>query len=479
MKNFLITVFILLFTLTTGCSTVSLKENSTIKPPKNNNILVEGNWIVEEIKLIDEKIEINKEEKNKVKKVIKIKEDKISILNKDYEKVNYKLKVVNNDYMLSYEFNFKLKDILANKDKIDVISIISSNKIIGEFILEKDNYGYLYYQGILFKLKKSEKEINYIENKEIFKTDYKLEDYNSSVGVMLALKSTRQQLEDYSYSEESYRTLWISFKDNEINPILQKDYIIFPRMKGIWNIKSNIIKDNNNYIEYFTTNKIDSLEDNNTSNNIQNNTTDIYKNITFISNDYISMEIYQGEDFKNQFPIYKTIPIDNINSEKGLSIKEIYSEDGKKQYEKDFNVKLESLKINSDINPKIDYSNFKIDRLEGKWILIGNIPSVDNEYNQYRININPVDKILNYDRLLISWKELRSNFPLIKDAYTSPNGRLAIIVLDNNLLVYEIEEDNINLNLLAEINIEENEEVIMAEWANGSYVDYWENAFKN
>ena len=32
---------------------------------------------------------------------------------------------------------------------------------------------------------------------------------------------------------------------------------------------------------------------------------------------------------------------------------------------------------------------------------------------------------------------------------------------------------------LAEINLKEDEEVIMAEWANGSYVDQWEKAFKN
>ena len=77
------------------------------------------------------------------------------------------------------------------------------------------------------------------------------------------------------------------------------------------------------------------------------------------------------------------------------------------------------------------------------------------------------------------WKELKIKFPFIKDAYTSPNGRIAIVLLDNKLLVYEIKEDEIDLNPLLNIDIKENEEVIMAEWANGSYVDYWENAFKN
>jgi hypothetical protein len=475
LRNFFITVFILLFTLTTGCSTVSLKETQTIKSPKNNNLIIEGNWLVEEIKLIDEKIEANEEEKT----LVKIEKDKVTIANKNYDKVNYKLKAVNGDYILSYEFNFKLQDIVANKEKIEVISIISSNKIIGEFILEEDNSGYLYYQGILFKLKRSEEEINYINNKEIFKTDYQMEDYNEPVGVMLALKSAREELENGSYSDEGYRTLWISFKDNEIKPMLEKDYIVFPRIKGIWNIKTNVIKDNNKHIEYFTASKIDGAENNNTLNNIKDSTTNIYKNITFISNDYISMEIYEGKDFENKFQLYNTIPIDNINSDKGLSIEEIYSEEGKKQYESDFDIKLKSLKSDKEINSNLDYSNFKIDRLEGKWRLIGSIPSLDSEDNQYRININPVDKILNYDRLLISWKELKSKFPFIKDAYTSPNGRLAIIVLDNNLLVYEIIEEGLSLNPLLNIDIKENEEVIMAEWANGSYVDYWENAFKN
>lgn len=475
MKKFLMIVFILLFTLSIGCSKVSLKDTQAIKVPKNNNFIIEGNWLIEETKLIDENIEINQEEKA----LVKIEKNKISIGNKDYDNVNYKLKVVNGEYVLSYEFNLKLNNIVENKEKIEVISMISHNKIIGEFILGEDNSGYLYYQGILFKLKKSEEETNYINNKEIFKTDYQMEDYNSPVGVMLALKSTRQELEDGSYSDETYRTLWISFKDNDIQPVLEKDYIVFPRMKGIWTIKKNVINDSNNHIEYFKANKMDGAEGNITLDNIKTNTNNIYKNITFISNDYISMEIYQGNNFENKFPVYKTIPIDNINSDKGLSIEEIYSEEDKQQYKSNFDIKLKSLTSQKEINSNLDYSNFKVDRLEGKWRLIGNIPSLDGENNPYTININPVGKILNYDRLLISWKEFKSKFPFIKDAYTSPNGRLAIVIVDNNLLVYEIEEDEINLNPLLNIDIKENEEVIMAEWANGSYVDSWEKAFKN
>lgn len=475
MRKILITVFILLFTLSTGCSKVSLKDTQAIKIPKNNNLIIEGNWLIEETILIDKEIEINQEEKA----LIEIGKDKISIGDKEYDNLNYRLKVVDRDYILSYEFNFKLKDIVDMKEKTEVISMISHNKIIGEFILEGDTSGYLYYQGILFKLRKSEEEINDINNKEIFKTDYKMEDYNSPVGVMLALKSTRQELEDGSYSTESYRTLWISFKDNEIQPILEKDYIIFPRMKGIWTIKNNVITDNNKHIEYFTANKMDGYEINTTLDMVKVNTNNVYKNITFVSNDYISMEIYEGNNFENKFPIYKTIPIDNNNADKGLSIEEIYSEQEKQQYKSDFDMKLKSLTSEKNINSTLDYSNFKVDRLEGKWRLIGNILSLDGENNPYIININPVDEILNYDRLLISWKEFKSRFPFIKDAYTSPNGRLAIVIVNNKLLVYEIEKDGISLNPLIDIDINENEEVIMAEWANGSYVDYWEKAFKN
>jgi len=488
MKKIIAFLLIGLFTLNFGCSKVDSKEIQSINAPSNDNLIIKGNWEITDVKIIDENIEnISKilELKNKT---INISNNGINIVNKNYKETAFKLKVVKPSYNLSYEFKLKLSDIIKDKEKIEVISIIFQNNIIGEFIIDNDEKGYLYYQGVLFNLNKI--EIEALETKanagdteeaskeEIIEPELILEDYNSPVGVMLAIKKNRELKNDGKYGNESYRTLWISMYNGNIQPVLEKDNIVFPRMNGIWEIKGNTLYENGLHYEYFNARKIDSgsygIEE------AYSPEISIYKNITFISNDYISMEVYEGDDFQNKFHRYQTIPIDNINSNEGLKIGDIYSDLEVNQYEIDLESALmEASKDKIEEDYKIDYSNFKLDRVKGKWILVGNINLLDSDIFDYRINISPLNRILNYDTLLISWKELKAQNPFIKDAFTSPNGRIAIVQLEDSLLIYEIKDRDVNPTPLLTIDIEENEEIIMAEWANGDYVKRWENALKN
>lgn len=480
-KRILLLVFISIFTLTIGCSKVDGKDTQSIKAPDNENLSIRGTWKIEDINVLDDEIE-NKEELLSLKdSLISISNAKISIFNKIYSNPSFKLKVVKSDYILSYELNFTLSDIIDSKDKIDVISLIDSNNLIGEFIVLDDNNGYLFYSGVLLKLFKEDanpRDLNIANN--MFEAEILNEDYNSDVGVMLALKTPREKTSEGKYTTESYRTLWISFKNNKIQPIVEKDNIIFPRLNGIWTIESKVEEKNNSHIEYFITRPIDGKLD---SHIVEESSVNIYKDINFISNDYVSIEKYEGNNFDNIFSIYQTIPIDNINSKQGLSIEEIYSNEIKEKYERDFNEAFESLsKENAEkFLPNVDFTNFTIRRVEGKWTLIGGIPSNDvNEKNiDYKISISPGKKILNYDTLLVPWKDLKGRFPFIEDAYTSPTGRIALVIFDNKLLVYEMEDRNIKGSPLCYINLNQGEEVIMAEWASGSYVDTWAKAFKD
>lgn len=484
-KRFLAIIIISIFTLNISCSKVNGKDTQAIKAPNNNNLKIKGVWEIDNINVLGDESENNEEILSLKDSLISISNSNFSVFNVSYSNPKYKLKVVDKTYVLSYELNLKLEDILGDildeNSKWDVISIIGSNTIIGEFIYVDNENGYLFYDGVLLKLKKIDenpKDLDYQEND--IKPELILEDYNSDVGIMLGLKTPREQLEDGSYSIETYKTLWISFKDNELQPILEKDNIIFPRMNGIWSIKSEVVDNDKNHFEYFSAHSLDGRAEMQT---LENNNANIYKNINFISNDYISIERYEGENFNNNFPIYQTIPIDNINSKNGINIEEIYSNEAKEKYKKDFNDVLETLseEKRKSLNTNLDYSNFTIKRIEGKWNLVGKIPSIGNTEDgiEYRISLNPNKKILNYDTLLVSWKDLKGKFPFIRDAYTSPTGRMAIILFNDKLLVYEMEDRDIKGSPLITIDLNNNEEVIMAEWASGSYVDSWAKAFKD
>lgn len=483
LKRFLLIFLILNISLTLGCSN-NTDTTEYIKIPVNKNLIIKGSWKIDNIKILDEEIE-NKSEILKLNgSLINISEDEIVIFNKIYKEPNYKLKVVNTDYILSYEFNIEVGDLINNNKEIDIISIINSNRILGEFIIINNNEGYLVYSGILLKLSKSnDKPTNIDNNKNAVEAEIESEEYNSDVGVLLGLKSKRKINSNGEYELPKYRTLWISLKDNKMQPIIEKDNIIFPRINGIWEIDNNKEFIDGNNFEYFTLKYLDRNYIYENNDMLYSIGVDIYKDINFVSNDYISMEMYIGESFNNKFNIYQTIPIDDINTLFGLSIGNLYSKEIQDIYEEKYiNIlKDEYYYRYKEDDYLIDNTNFTLKRLDGRWRIVGKVTSkyYNDNGKDFTIPISQNKKILNYDTLLISWKDLKSKFPFIEDAYTAPTGKIALIIFDNKLLIYEMKDKAIKGNPLEIINLSEDEEVIMAEWASGTYVDLWSKNFKD
>lgn len=261
---------------------------------------------------------------------------------------------------------------------------------------------------------------------------------------------------------------------------MEKENIIFPRMTGIWALKSNTANYNGNEIEYFNVSPIDGKD---VEVNSEIKDKNVYKNIKFVGNNYIAIEKYEGNDFQNKFPIYQVIPIDNINAENGIIIEEIYSKDASEKYKIAYENELSKLSAESKakLNTNIDYSNFSIERKEGKWKLVGKISPVDLNSNglDYAIGLNPNKKLLNYDALTVPWKVLKGELPLIRDAYIAPTERIAIIVFEDNIAVYEVDNRRLKGSPLVNIKLNGEEEVIMAEWSSQGYVKSWSNVFSD
>lgn len=472
-------LLILLFTLIVGCSKVDGKDTQSIKAPINKGLSISGTWKINNINILDKEIENKDVILNQTGNFISISNKKVSIFNKEYSNPGFKLKIVDENYILSYELNLKVKDVIDTTSKFNIISIIDSNSIVGEFFDLGNNRGYLFYSGMLIELTREDKlpkDLNYSNGK--IEAEIINEDYNSDVGAMITLKTPRVLMDDGNYSMEEYRTIWVSIKDQKLQPIMEKENIIFPRLNGIWTIKNDVYRNDNKHIEYFTAKPLEGkVEEHSTIFNANEN---IYKNINFISNDYISIEKYEGNNFNNIFTSFQTIPVDNINSNVGVSIDEIFSNEAKEKYKKDFNDAINTLNNKSDIVSTIDYTNFTLRRNDGKWTINGKIMTSDLEDDEttFKLSLSPNKKLLNYDTLLIPWKDLKSNFPFITDAYTAPTGRLAFITSNDKLLIYELEDKNIKGSPLKVINLED-EEIIMVEWASGSYVSTWSRAFKD
>lgn len=511
-KEIKLLILVIISVLTIGCTSITPGNTGVIKSPTNNSLNIYGKWRIESIDVFDKEINVLENIEAIKGKEIEFSKNKIDYIDTIYENPRYKLKVVNKDYILSYEWNIVTEPFMDGKDKIDVISIISNNNIISEFILQEENKGYMIYMGALIEVYKvsgdSQSDSNKSIDMDLIEGNVAVDNidyYNTEIGVMLALKKPRRVNEDGTFTSEKYRTLWISFKNDKLMPVIEKKNIIFPRMDGIWSLKSSIIENGKYNVEYFAVkstesktsddenekdenivftseadlNKINSYTDiiyNKTSNYEIKNVEDIYKNITFIGNNYIGIEKYSGENFENIFDKYQVVPIDNINSSTGLKIEELYSKDMNLKYKMEYERALRDAKIVAPSN--IDYSNFTIKRKDGKWELVGTLGELDGLNGEYLLNLRPNSKMLNYDSLVIPWKVLKGDIPSIRDAYISPNQRIAIILFEDNLAIYEIKDKMLKGAPLVNIDID-NEQVIMAEWSTGAYVEKWSKSFSD
>lgn len=478
MKKIVCVILMLILSiLTLGCGRATGGDARETKSPTNNYLDIYGSWKIKSIKIFDEEINVFEDIDSINGKEIEFSNDRIDFVDATYINPSYKLKVVNKDYILSYESNLTIENFMDEKEKIDVISIISNNNMIGEFILQEKDKGYIIYMGSLIEVYK-------VSNNTILNTEDKLTNndkdnaeinyYDSETGAMVGLKTPRIINEDGTFTSEEYKTLWISFKDGKLMPVVEKENIIFPRMNGIWSLKNKFLEDDRFYQEYF---EVTSAEGKTISAYEIMNNKNTFKNITFIGNNYIGIEEYSGENFNNIFTNYKVVPIDNINSSSGLKIEELYSKDINNKYEK----ALENIYLDKKSNiSDIDYSNFTVKRKEGKWKFVGSlgIANENGENEEYLLNLRPNSKILNYDSLIIPWKVLKGDLPFIRDAYISPNQRIAIILFEDNLAIYEIKDKMLKGAPLANIYIG-NEEVIMAEWSTGAYVEKWAKVFND
>lgn len=492
MKRFISILLLVILSISfSGCTNLNQHKMIKTKAPTNESLSIKGKWIINDYRVLNGTSNFGKELKGQE---IEISDDYIRILGDSYSNISYKLKIVKNDYVISYETNYSVKDLDINQDTTEVFSAIDKNNILFEFFKGSNDKSFIFYRGILFNVKFigdiNEKEINEEEKsydiaddkKEDEVVNKKNNDYDDPVAVYFGIKSKKETGENEK--EETYKTIFISFKDGVLNESEKEDEIIIPRLSGIWSIKKYIGKTNGHRHEYFSAQPIDGKEEESEKSlkptDVNNN---IYRSIKYIGNDYVATEVYEGENFVGDYNKYEVIPVDNLISELPVNIGDIFSTEGTNLFKQEYDKAIASIPKEEikDYSPYINYSNFSMERSNGKWNMIAKIsPSYNGEGSgyDYLLNLRPNKKLINYDLLSIPWKTLNRSVPLLKDAFISPNNRIAIVVTNGKLLVYEIENGEITDNLLGSISLDNDDEIVMAEWCTGDYyVSKWEKPF--
>lgn len=479
-----IVLFIILLFCFSGCIESSSGDTIFVKSPNNLNLSIKGIWKLSAYNILDENIVTNEDIYNILSNDIIIKNNSIEVGGKLYTGISYKLKYVEPDYSLSYEANVTLDSLDIHSNIIEVYSITFDNNLLCEIIKKNNEKAYIYYQGILFDIIYSEDIINEEEKKEEESIVIKDDDneFNSSQGILLGLKSKENGKE-----EESYRTIWISVKSGTLQKIRQQNNIWLPRKSGFWILEDNKVefKDKNIYYEYFLSRPIDAeINSEEYENNIYNMSEgkSVKKEINYIGSDYVAMEIKSNEKFADS-PVYKVLPIDNILSEKGIEISELFTYNVDKMFKSSFDTEyIKADSTNKDkLNKSVNYSNYTLKRNNGMWSLVGRISPiiVGGEAIDFPLKITPSKSVVIYDTLVVPWKVLKGEIPLLVDAFTSPDASIAIIITNSDIKGYTINNGILVDDPFFSISLKEGEEVIMAEWCEDQYIDKWDLILKD
>ncbi|MBP3914945.1 hypothetical protein [Clostridium sp.] len=477
MNKKLLIVFFLIIILFFGCK-------SNMRDEESNDIFnFTGTWRIDSVEQLGEKDDSEEVSSYLIGDEIKLGNNEIDIVGKYKQNIHYKLKAVEGDYILSYENNLTMNTFMNGRETVDLISIIDKNQIIGEFFLNSDTEMILLYKSSLIKLSKVNKRANFddIRDDVVIANESKEEEFDAKEGVMLGIKTPSKRISDGIYSNDEYRTLWISHDNWEIGNIYEKSSIIFPRLNGIWKLEVNQKSINGFEYDQFQVGKYDEKLKNDTVENIILDKSE-YKTIKFVGNDYIAIGKYQGDSFEGNYPIYQIIPVNNINIENGLQADEIFIGNEKEKYLEEFQNEINSLSKEQidELNiSSIDYNNLAIERRIGRWRFVANLlPKNMNEAGEsFKLSILPDSRFINYNSLYISWKSLKQQLGFFKDAFTSPLGKIILVQFDTYIAVYKIENGSLITEPLVTTPIDEKDEIIMSEWCSGTYVEEWEKTF--
>lgn len=489
----------MMLVLLAGCATLSRESANKIVSPENKVVPLQGNWVIKSC--YEETGNKSMVDSSLIGKVFEFSGNSIRFNGSSWENVNYKIKRVNAQEYFLHRVLDANKDIGAENSEIQVITASSEDKYLYEFVKLDDEQIIAGIDNQLYCMVRAGGGTEGLYGGAIQDGNDKEEaaaEENKSVntGLLLGLripeqmsqKGTGETIEEYKY-----KTYWISMTDRETKPVLSADNIYLPRKDGFWKLEvrkilgSEGIEDtisavmvSGRYLKSVTANETESEK-------YLRMETKLQKNILYVGNDYIcteNVEVIRTPDSseKEAKKVLRTVPVDNIARQEGIKLSDLAGENGSLAMEGAISGLLASSNNNSisKIIEKDQEQNFALFRKAGHWFFKGRVnlePGSPMAFMEFNINLIPPADMVAYDILHIPWSIVTDKVPQAVDAYTSPNKDLAVILMRNTILLYAIEDGELAVEPSSKLDIPDGSMVIMAEWATGNYVEYWDQSF--
>jgi hypothetical protein len=487
MRKVLLLLFLFLATLSlSSCTSLDTGTLIKIASPSNGNVPLYGEWEVYSFKLGSPNIVPSEQASSWIGKKAVFAEN-AAVIGEEYcTEPMYKIKNVNLVSYLLYQYKINPDYLNIQDEDIQAVSITSEGQYFHEFIKLGDSKIIVNIDGVFFFLKKTSDKVDgdliskYINNNLQGYAPYdQSSDAPMYSGVLIGLRSSKKPDSKSPYGENNYRTLWISNMNEQIRPVYSTQDLFVPRKSGFWKVGVTRENQNETIRDVLFANPADKAELN-TSNWQGINNENMLRTILYAGNDYISTELTPVRK-DNKPNSLEVLPIDNIEGASPIKISDIAGENGKAALNEGASWLIKEGLPGSNGNFSItpDEESFYISRRNGHWIMKGriNTPNQTTPWEDFNIKIIPPSKLVSYDELCLSWNFIKARVPDAVDAYTSPNRDMAVIVTGSTLFIYAIQNGTLSQNPDNKIRLKDKENIVMAEWCSGKYVDKWDKEF--
>lgn len=473
---------ILLSFVLTGCRYGMNDVKASVLKPQSTGVSIEGHYVYKDVINLEEGKFVD--ETNFRSFTAEFDLDGARIGLEKVEMPRYISKLVNTfDYFLE-KYRVNPSRLRITIENMEVVRISTSNRSFYEvFKLDDQNIAVVKGNNLI-KLQKADitgdaggaaeegaKILEFGENDEALPAEDAF--FEPIAGVLIGLREDR----DKETGESDYRTLWIT-NDGEVQEVYEIDDILFPR-KEFW--KLEVVSDE---LEGENKERLNIYAITGTPSNIAEKKDfsypSRYLDVSFVGNNYVSvLASDEDETDRDRMPTAMTISVDSYNSYNPVNINNLDPKDGAPAFINSLNQVIqrnEELK-GAPISRDVIFSNFILRRHHGYWMMESRFTvNIQNNDAVYKVPIalRPTENIVTYDDLTVPWVTIKERIPQAIDAFNAPGNSFLLVRTPKYLLMYKIEGVNgISSDPLQSIEIREDEDIIMAEWARGEFVKRW------
>lgn len=468
-------LFILVLSTLLGCSDTGPDNALKVYPPLNQQLTIEGTWEVVG--------DISGEWQGSL---IQFSEKYIMLGEELLQSPSYRVRRVDVQDYIFYSLRSDLDNFSISTEDIqdiDVMTITENGQFIGDILMLQADEAILQLHNSSLLLKKLRNETDISLNPsdslpEVPITESSGDPEGNRTALLLSLKKPEG---NNSYS---YKTIFIAAQNNQLITTLEGNGIYFPRRSGFWQIavERNTINQYSQDLIFSSnilanTQKLETIEER-AAMNIKEDYS-IIRNILYLGNDYISIEEVRQRDGITMENIVSLVPVDTLPNIKPVDISDLVGDKGTTAMDAARKNTMEEKGLSAfGLKPSsLRNSNLTLERRMGRWIFKGRLSYTADKSlrtEDYSINLIPPNSLVYYDALAIPWTNVKDKIPEAVDVFTSPNKDIAAIITKNEILIYSTVNGEIVGVPLKKIKLEDNESIIMAEWATGQYMDIWE-----